>query len=186
MYSAVLALLIAVSPAALAEETLYSMTFYGDGSGKYVSDTCKLVPHDCNVSLNGEDALPILVNPWEPVSINIRCVELVFLPSLAVARNAFLFVGNSYSPDVMLWATADSGGHARNCFPAGSSFPFPAAAAGAAANRLGQNDFALPHLDVHLRGTVFPSLLFWKVLSYLRPFAFYEVYLTVYYTKNPV
>jgi hypothetical protein len=39
---------------------------------------------------------------------------------------------------------------------------------------------------VHLRGTLIPSRLFWKVLSYVLPFASYEVYLTVYYTKNPV
>src|ERR1700751_6104354 len=53
-----------------AQTTMYSATFRGDGSGKFVSDTCRISPHDCNVSLNGTDALPILVNPWEPVSIN--------------------------------------------------------------------------------------------------------------------
>jgi hypothetical protein len=179
---------IFMSNFAIGQTTLYSATFYGDGSGELVNETCKFVPVDCNVGLSGADALPILVNPWEPVSINIHCVELVFLPGPFVSRNTYLFVGNSYSPDIMLWATAQMGGRSANCFPASTSFPFPAAAAGAPANKPGQNDFRLPHLDVHVQGYFYPNYFFWRLASYFsRSFAgIYRVYLTVYYTKNPI
>lgn len=174
-------LLIVGTRPATGEATLYSKTFEGDGSGKFVSPTCKVVPHDCNVGLNGTEALPILVNPWEPVSIGIRCLELVFLPAQTIAPGARLFVGNSHSPDIMLWLTPGAiGGRSSICYPRGTSFPFPAAVFGAPPNKRGQNDFGLPHLDVHILGT---PARFWY-----WPFASgkYVVYLTVYYTKNPI
>ena len=166
-----------------AETRLYSATFWGDGSGKYVSETCKLLPHDCNVKLNGEDALPILVNPWEPVSINIHCVELLFLSNKPVSARTYLFAGNSFSPDVMVSATPgpdDSPARASLCYPTGISFPFPAAAPAAPANKPGQNDFGLPHLDVHVIGEPAPRSVLWPFGSFK-----YRVLLTVFYTKNP-
>jgi hypothetical protein len=164
-----------------AQTTMHSATFWGDGSGKFVSDTCRILPHDCNVALNGTDALPILINPWEPVSINIHCVELVFLPNQPVSSETYLFAGNSYSPDVMVSAIPGPDGAARAglCYPPGISFPFPAAAPSAAPNSPGQNDFALPHLDVHVIGK--PGS--WLLQPFIR--FKYKVLLTVFYTKNP-
>jgi hypothetical protein len=157
-------------------QAILQKSFYGDSSGTYVNKNpatgCQLVPRNCNVSLDGGDGLPILVNPWEPVSINIICAQVIFLPSRAVAPNTIFFAGNSFSPDIMAWGVPKSSGagSARMCYPAGTWFAFPAAAKGASPNNQGQNDFTLPHLDVHVIGG--PATVS------------YSAYLSVWYTKN--
>lgn len=155
---------------------IYQKNFYGDSSGMYVNRDsrtgCALIPQDCNLALNGNDALPILVNPWEPVSINIHCVQVIFLPTGPLTPTSHIFAGNSFSPDIMVWMVPSPTGGAsgKMCYPPGTAFPFPAMAAGAADNKPGQNNFALPHLDVHVQGG--------------PPNVNYQVYLSVWYTKN--
>jgi hypothetical protein len=152
--------------------TLYSKNFYGDSSGLYVSPTCQMIPRNCNVGLDGTDSLPVLVNPWESVPIDIRCVQIIFAPSTAMPSSAYVFAGNSSTPDVMLWAVPQPNGGAEGhmCYPEGTAMPFPAATSPAASNGPGQNNFALPHLDVHVYG--------------YAPGASYQVYLTVWYTRD--
>jgi hypothetical protein len=172
-------LLVATARGDTLAETLYSASFQGDNRDEHISPSCRAVPAECNLALNGATALPILVNPWEPVSINIRCLELLFLPRRPVASGTRLFVGNSFSPDVMLWLIP-KGGDAQNsfCYPGATGFPFPAAAPDALANRAGQNDFTLPHIDMHLMGA--PAIPWY----WLPDAGKYLVILTVYYTKN--
>lgn len=155
-------------------QILYSKAFWGDSSGSWVNydaaTGCHLT-NNCNVALTGADALPILVNPWKPVSINIQCVQIVLLTA-APPPQTYAFAGNSFSPDVLVWTVPYSGGSGdgKMCYPAGSAMPFPAAAPGAPANKPGQNNFALPHLDVHVYGAASS--------------VGYQAYLEVWYTKN--
>jgi hypothetical protein len=168
-------------------QTIYQKNFYGDSSGRLVNRSpttgCSTITvvDDCNVSLNGVDALPVLINPWESVSINILCAQVIFMPSAPVSASTMFFAGNSYSPDVMTWGVPRStgGGSAKMCYPAGTSYPFPAAAKGAPENGPGQNNFRLPHLDVHVQGT--PRS---RLFGYLHSKVSYMVYLSVWYTKN--
>lgn len=171
-----------------AMQTIFQKNFYGDSSGSFVNHsqtigcpTIGAVVDDCNVSLNGADALPILVNPWEPVSINILCTQVIFMPSAPVSASTMFFAGNSYSPDVMVWGVPNSngGGSAKMCYPAGTSFPFPAAAPRAPENGPGQNNFRVAHLDVHVQGK--PMKRFFGLL---RGNVSYVAYLSVWYTKN--
>jgi len=160
-------------------KTLYEKDFYGDSTEMFVNRDprtgCTLipVPRECNVSLNGDDALPILVNPWEPVAINIHCAQVIFLPTGPLTPNSHIFAGNSFSPDKMAWTVPGPTGAAseKMCYPAGTALPFPARAVGATDNKPGQNNFALPHLDVHVQGGP-------KNVNY-------QVYLAVWYTLNP-
>lgn len=172
---AVLSFLASTAFADPANQTVYSKSFYGDGSGLYVNHDpatgCSLM-NNCNVALGGPDPLPILVNPWETVSINIVCVQVVFLPTAKLAPTSYAFVGNNYTPDVMVWAVPNENGGAtaKMCYPPGTSMAFPAAAPGAPPNGPGQNNFAIPHLDVHTYGGPANTT--------------YQVFLTVWYTKN--
>src|SRR6185437_3276668 len=61
-------------------------------------------------ALSGADALPILVNPWEPVSINIVCVQVIVLPYENPGSYFYAFAGNSFSPDVMVWGVSEGNG----------------------------------------------------------------------------
>jgi hypothetical protein len=160
-----------VSAQVTSTQTIYSKSFYGDSTDRYVDSSCKLFHDDCTLLLDGHDHTPIVVNPWESVPINIRCVEIVFLPTSPVSPMTYLFAGNSYSPDPMLWAIPSPTGaaYARSCFPQGTSMAFPAAANSAAANKPGMNNLNLPRLDLHVRGG--PSGVG------------YQAYLTIYYTK---
>ena len=164
----------------LSSRIVYTQTFYGDGSARYVDPSCSIVPSDCNVKLNGEEGLPILVNPWERVPINIIGAEIVFLPSGPVTANTYAFAGNSASPDILTWAIPGPTGaaHGQVCFPSGTEMPFPAAAADAPPNKAGQNNFALPHLDVHLSGKLEPFV------DETPDPGSYQTYLTVMYTKK--
>lgn len=149
-------------------QTLYSKAFYGDSTGAYINASCSLT-NNCDVAFDGHDAIPILVNPWESVSITIQCVQIVLMPDGPLAARDYAFAGNSITPDVMIWGTNIAGGaiNAKQCFPAGMGMPFPA---GPYTNGPGQNNFALPHLDVHIMGTDQVS---------------FQAYLIVWYTKNP-
>ena len=95
------------------QQTLYSKTFYGSSATSLVNHDqttgCSLIDR-CDTSLNGTDAIPVLVNPWEPFPIDIRCVQIVFLPNGKVGPGTALFAGNSYSPDIMLWSLPRDGG----------------------------------------------------------------------------
>lgn len=170
-------MLVSSAQSQSAMQTIHQKNFYGDSTGAFVNHSpasgCPRIPRNCDVSLDGGDALPILVNPWETVSINIVCAQVIFMPSGAVSPSTMFFAGNSYSPDVMAWGVArpGGGGSAKMCYPAGTSFPFPPALAGAPKNAPGQNNFLLPHLDVHVQGMP-------KTVNY-------TVYLSVWYTKNP-
>ena len=168
-------LVCAISPSGAQSQIIYQKNFYGDSSETYVNhdpSTGCSPTNNCNVSLNGTDALPVLVNPWEPVPIKILCAQVVFMPSGPVAPSTMVFAGNNYSPDVMVWGVPKSTGAAdpKMCYPPGTFFPFPAAASGAPPNHPGQNNFLLPHLDVHVQGL--PSTVS------------YQLYLSVWYTKD--
>lgn len=170
------ALLCALCSTAAQSQAIFQKNFYGDSTGTYMNRdpaTGCSVTNNCTVALNGADSLPILINPWEPVSINILCAQIIFLPNRKVSANTMFFAGNSYSPDIMVWGVPQPNGGAdpKMCYPPGTSFPFPAAASGAPPNKPGQNNFTLPHLDVHVQGQ--PSTVD------------YVVYLSVWYTKNP-
>ena len=166
-----------IAPIASAQTPIYSKAFYGDSSGSYVNNAdaknggCART-NNCNVALSGTDALPILVNPWEPVSINILCVQVIVLPYENPGSYFYAFAGNSFSPDVMVWGVSEGNGAigSKLCYPPGTAFPFPAAGQNAPENKPGQNNFAEPHLDVHVMGN-----------SSVQ----YQAYLEVWYTKNP-
>ena len=172
---AVVALFLFALPA--SAQSIYEKHFYGDSSGQYVNNDvesgCSLT-NNCNVSLNGSDALPILINPWESVSINVLCTKIIFIPSGPLNPTSHIYAGSNAwgSSDIMAWGVPSPTGAAdiNQCTPQGTSIPFPAAGAGAPINRPGQNDFTLPHIDVHIQGT--PDT------------ATYQVYLQLVYTKN--
>ncbi|HEX3503905.1 MAG TPA: hypothetical protein VHU22_10995 [Xanthobacteraceae bacterium] len=156
--------------------TIIQKDFYGDSSGHYVNrdpETGCTITNNCNVALNGTDALPVLVNPWEPVSINILCTQVIFMPSAPVTPDTMFYAGDDWSPDIMAWGIPqpNGGGSAKMCYPEGTSFKLPAAADGRPKNKPGQNDFTVTHLDVHVQGG--PSTVN------------YQTYLSVWYTKNP-
>lgn len=176
--------MVSLSPAA-AQQTIFEKHFFGDSTGTYINtdpQTGCSTTKNCNVALNGADALPVLVNPWEPVSIKIYCAFVIFMPSAAVSANTNFFAGNSYWPDIMAWGVPypGGGGTVEHCMPNGTYFPFPAAKSGAPASKLGQNNFMEPHLDVHVAGC--PASGCPKPGQ--TPSVTYQVYLRVLYTKN--
>lgn len=150
---------------------IYSKAFYGDSSGDYLSTSCSLT-NNCDVQMNGRDAVPILVNPWESVPIEIVCEQVAVIPQGGVlGPSDYAFAGNSVDPDVVVWGLAREGNiSAKQCFPSGTAMVFPAAGGGGA-NGAGQNNFALPHLDVH-------------VMSLDADRVPFQAYLIVWYLKD--
>ena len=91
-----------------SETTLCSQIFYGSG-------VC-----------DGTDQVPILERPWEPVAIEIVGVT-VGLKIWGAGERGYIFAGNSYSPDVMLFHVGE--GSETVMFPKGLSFYLPPKAA---------------------------------------------------------
>jgi hypothetical protein len=134
---------------------LYSATFYAAGTYNGQDQVPKLT------NAAGQPAAPlggVGIEPWEPVSIGVACVDIVVFENATDLNYAF--AGNSYSPDVMRWLGLP------NPIPAGASFPFPARDPAAT---------AAPHLDCHVSGAHGPTGVYRQ----------YQLFYTVYYTKNP-
>jgi hypothetical protein len=169
---------VCLSTSTQAQTPILEAHFYGNSSSQFVNHDpatgCR-VTNNCNVALDGTDALPILVNPWESVSINIVCTQIIFMPTGPLSPHAYLYAGNSFiaPSDIMAWGVPSPTGAADidKCLPPGFAFPFPAKMAQAPSNRHGQNNFMEPHLDIHILGT--PASVA------------YDVWLKVLYTKNP-
>src|SRR3974390_2840348 len=91
-----------------AETPIFERHFYGNSTGDYVNHDPKTgcsLSNNCNVALDGTEALPILVNPWEPVGIDILCTQVIFMPTGPLNPKAYIFAGNSDWPDgdIMAW-----------------------------------------------------------------------------------
>lgn len=122
----------------------------------------------CGGTANGSDITPefnvgtaapighIGAEPWEAVSINIVGIGMTFFQMPSGLQYAF--AGDSYSPDIMLEMAAGQTSLTK-FFPAGLSFPFPAAGAVTPP----------PHVDMHI------------CAANGSPF---QAHYTVYYTKN--
>src|SRR5262249_32704149 len=71
---------------------------------------------------DGTDQVSILAPPWEPLPIEIVGVA-VGLKIWGAGDRGYIFAGNSYSPDVMLFHVGD--GSETVMFPKGLSFYLP-------------------------------------------------------------
>jgi hypothetical protein len=76
-----------------------------------------------------------LIQPWEPVPIEIRGVEI----ALSWGALNYAFAGNNYQPDVMAFMGAGQT-HRQQWFPEGLSFTMPATGS------VGGS----PHIDLHV------------------------------------
>lgn len=135
--------LVFVSPAHADSMTCQGQNYYtGSGAGYKGGSVCTKTFYFSGVC-NGQDNTPTLVDNtgtintpyipgWEPVSISIQDVWIVFIPPRPATFYAF--AGNNYTPDVMSWYTNEA---TERHLPAGTNMTFPAANTGS-------------HLDLHV------------------------------------
>ena len=98
---------------------IFSKTFYASGT------------------FDGTDQLPLVIDPWEPVAIEIVCVDITFFQFDSRFVN-YAFAGNGFSPDIMRWWGEP------NPIPPGEFFPCPA--------KGGYTPTEHAHLDLHVSG----------------------------------
>lgn len=137
----ILALLLALMAFPLEAKTLLSKTFY-------VAGVC-----------DGRDYVPKeqMWTPWEPFPIKIVGIQFLIRATAKVGPQSYAFSGNSFSPDIMAWASFQPNGSLAGdvFYPTDLGFPLPAKAVG------GNH-----HIDLHVYCT--PAGIRWQ--------AFYTVF----------
>ncbi len=98
-----------------------------------ISDNHCPVGQTCPYCPSGKDCP--LIQPWEPVPIEIRGVEI----ALSWGALSYAYAGNNYVPDVMAFMGSGQT-HRQQWFPEGLSFAMPAAGS------VGGS----PHIDLHV------------------------------------
>jgi len=117
---------------------------YGGDPNKFLGGTVCAQNFYFSGKCNGQDQNPPLeaatfdspfVTPWEPVSISIVDVQIVFING-SQPQSFYAFAGNGYDPDIMSWLTSDG---ADRHLPDGYNMQFPAS-----------GGTKPPHLDLHV------------------------------------